>query len=62
LQIFGPVQLIFKFSSLKEVVERSNNTCYGLSAGVMTRDINNALAVAKSLQAGIVWYVARARF
>jgi len=54
-EIFGPVQSIFKFSSLDEVIERANNTSYGLAAGVITNDINKALKVIEHLQAGSVW-------
>jgi len=54
-EIFGPVQSIFKFSSLDEVIERANNTAYGLAAGVITNDINKALKVIDHLQAGSVW-------
>lgn len=38
-EIFGPVQTIFKFSSLKEAIARANNTEYGLAAGVFTKDV-----------------------
>ena len=55
-QIFGPVQSIFKFKTLAEVVERANKTQYGLAAGVFTSDIDKALAVANSIAAGTVWY------
>ena len=55
VQIFGPVQSIIKFKTLEEVIERSNKTQYGLAAGVFTSDINKAMMVATSLQAGSVW-------
>jgi aldehyde dehydrogenase (NAD+) len=54
-EIFGPVQSIIKFSSIDEVVERANNTMYGLAAAVWTRDIGKAHAVANSVRAGTVW-------
>jgi len=54
-EIFGPVMQIMKFKTLAEAVERSNNTCYGLAAGICTRDIGTALATAKELEAGTVW-------
>jgi len=40
---------------MEEVVERANNTCYGLAAAVMTKDLDTALYVANSLRAGTVW-------
>jgi len=37
-EIFGPVMSILKFDSYDEVMERANNTNYGLAAGVFTKD------------------------
>ena len=42
-EIFGPVQSIFKFSTMEELIDRANDTTYGLAAGVLTSNINNAL-------------------
>ena len=54
-QIFGPVQSIIKFKDIQEVTERANRTMYGLAAGVITNDINKAMTLANTLQAGSVW-------
>ncbi|KAH9361856.1 hypothetical protein HPB48_003735 [Haemaphysalis longicornis] len=54
-EIFGPVQQILKFKTLEEVVERCNNTSYGLGAGVLTKDIDKAMMFAQAVQAGSVW-------
>ncbi|XP_006628784.1 retinal dehydrogenase 2 [Lepisosteus oculatus] len=54
-EIFGPVQQIMKFKSIDEVIERANNSEYGLTAGVFTRDINKAMTVSTAMQAGTVW-------
>ena len=54
-EIFGPVMSILKFRDLDEVVQRANNTNYGLVAGVWTRDISKAHAIASSVRAGTVW-------
>jgi aldehyde dehydrogenase (NAD+) len=54
-EIFGPVMSILKFHDLDEVVQRANNTNYGLVAGVWTRDISKAHAIASSVRAGTVW-------
>jgi aldehyde dehydrogenase (NAD+) len=54
-EIFGPVMSIIKFHDIDEVVERANNTMYGLAAGVWTRDIGKAHAIANSVRAGTVW-------
>ncbi|XP_033332496.1 aldehyde dehydrogenase 1A1 isoform X1 [Megalopta genalis] len=54
-EIFGPVQSILKFETLDEVIERANNTRYGLAAGVLTKDIDKALTFAQAVEAGSVW-------
>jgi acyl-CoA reductase-like NAD-dependent aldehyde dehydrogenase len=54
-EIFGPVQQIFRFSSLEEVIERANNTSYGLAAGILSKNIDTALTFAQTVQAGSVW-------
>jgi len=54
-EIFGPVMSILKFRSTDELVERANKTMYGLAAGVWTRDIGKAHAIANSVRAGTVW-------
>jgi len=54
-EIFGPVMTILKFQSTEEVIERANATSYGLAAGVWTRDIGKANAVANGVRAGTVW-------
>lgn len=58
-EIFGPVQSILKFSTLEEVIERANNTNYGLASGVLTKNIDTALNFAKAVEAGSVWYIKR---
>ncbi|KAI8424180.1 hypothetical protein MSG28_002766 [Choristoneura fumiferana] len=57
-EIFGPVQSILKFDTLEEVLDRANNTNYGLAAGIFTKDINNALQFAKHAEAGNVCGIA----
>ena len=42
-EIFGPVQSIMKFETMEELIERVNDTSYGLAAGVLTSNVNNAL-------------------
>src|SRR6201990_2687221 len=54
-EIFGPVMNILRFRDIEEVVERANNTPYGLAAAVWTRDIGKAHAIANNVQAGTVW-------
>ncbi len=54
-EIFGPVASILKWSSVDEVIERANNTIYGLAAGVCTRDTGKSIRLARSIEAGTVW-------
>lgn len=54
-EIFGPVMSILKFKDYDEVIERANNSEYGLAAGVCTRDIGLALKTMTDVQAGTVW-------
>jgi len=54
-EIFGPVLSILSFESEEEVIERANNTPYGLSAGVFTNDIKRGHRVIHQLQAGTCW-------
>jgi len=54
-EIFGPVMSILKFKTLDEVIERANNTAYGLGAGVVGTDINKVNYVVKKLRVGQVY-------
>ncbi|KAI9999813.1 hypothetical protein NQD34_011656 [Periophthalmus magnuspinnatus] len=54
-EIFGPVMQILKFKTLEEVIERANDTKYGLAAAVFTRDIDKAHYISNGLRAGTVW-------
>ncbi|HSI47183.1 MAG TPA: aldehyde dehydrogenase family protein [Ideonella sp.] len=54
-EIFGPVAAVLPFDDLDEVVRRANDSPFGLGAGVWTRDIGRAHAIARRLQAGSVW-------
>jgi betaine-aldehyde dehydrogenase len=54
-EIFGPVMSILTFSTEDEVVERANQTPYGLSAGIFTNDIRRAHRTAQRVEAGSVW-------
>ena len=54
-EIFGPVLSILSFDSEDEVIERANNTSFGLSAGVFTNDIKRGHRVIHQLQAGTCW-------
>jgi aldehyde dehydrogenase (NAD+) len=54
-EIFGPVVSILPFKSVNEVIERANNTHYGLAAAVWTKDLDKAHAFAREVKAGTIW-------
>jgi aldehyde dehydrogenase (NAD+) len=54
-EIFGPVMSILKFKNIDEVIARANKSEYGLGAGVVTKNVENALKVANGLRAGTVY-------
>jgi betaine-aldehyde dehydrogenase len=54
-EIFGPVLSLLSFDDEDEVVARANDTEFGLSAGVFTKDMARAHRVAGDLQAGTLW-------
>uniref|UniRef100_A0A452UWU4 10-formyltetrahydrofolate dehydrogenase n=1 Tax=Ursus maritimus TaxID=29073 RepID=A0A452UWU4_URSMA len=54
---FGPIMVISKFQNgdIEGVLQRANNTEYGLASGVFTRDISKAMYVSERLEAGTVF-------
>lgn len=54
-EIFGPVVTITKFKDVEDLVEKANDSEYGLAAGIHTSNINNAINVSNRLNAGTVW-------
>ena len=54
-EIFGPVLAIMTFRTVEEAVEKANNTCYGLSAGVWTDKGSKIFSTLSRLRAGVVW-------
>jgi betaine-aldehyde dehydrogenase len=54
-EIFGPVVVAAPFRTLDDIAAEANNSDYGLGAGIWTRDISKAHALAKKLRAGTVW-------
>ncbi|GAB7349464.1 hypothetical protein MBLNU459_g0177t1 [Dothideomycetes sp. NU459] len=53
-EIFGPVMALNTFDDEDEVMERANDTEYGLYASVFTKDISRAMRIAKKFQSGQV--------
>ncbi|KAG6658490.1 aldehyde dehydrogenase family 2 member C4-like [Carya illinoinensis] len=54
-EIFGPVMALSKFKTIEEAIKKANSTRYGLAAGIVTKDLNVANTVSRSVRAGTVW-------
>ncbi|NDC37247.1 MAG: aldehyde dehydrogenase family protein, partial [Proteobacteria bacterium] len=54
-EIFGPVLAVQTFRTVDEVIEKANNTPYGLSGGVWTDKGSKIFKVSSQLRAGVVW-------
>jgi len=54
-EIFGPVVTAMPFKSIDEIATEANDTRYGLAAGIWTKDVGKAHALANKLKAGTVW-------
>ena len=52
---FGPVMPLMKFGSVDEVIERANNSEYGLAGAVWTKDTDKGVEIAEQLETGTVW-------
>jgi acyl-CoA reductase-like NAD-dependent aldehyde dehydrogenase len=53
-EIFGPVAPVLAVADEKEALEVANDTTYGLSAGVITPNLEKAIYLAEGLEAGMV--------
>ncbi len=54
-EIFGPVTAVTTFKDTEEAIELSNDTLYGLGAGLWTRDAHEIYQVPRAIKAGRVW-------
>jgi aldehyde dehydrogenase (NAD+) len=54
-EIFGPVASVLSFESQEDVIDRANDTNFGLAAAVFTKDVKKAHRFAEKVKAGFVW-------
>ncbi|MDV8070575.1 aldehyde dehydrogenase family protein [Rhodococcus sp. IEGM 1366] len=54
-EVFGPVQSVLRFSNFEQAIQIANDSEYGLSAGIFTRDFATAHRAATRLSAGQVF-------
>ncbi len=54
-EIFGPVMSVLSFQDEAEVIERANNTPFGLAAGLFTSNLARAHRIVRKLKAGSCW-------
>jgi betaine-aldehyde dehydrogenase len=54
-EVFGPVLTMQTFSTEAEAIRMANDTQYGLSASVLSQDVNIPMRVAMALESGSVW-------
>ncbi|WP_312866540.1 aldehyde dehydrogenase family protein [Streptomyces boluensis] len=54
-EVFGPVVAVLAYTTDEEAVALANDSEYGVSAGVWSRDARRAFDVAEALESGMVW-------
>lgn len=53
-EIFGPVTAVIPFSSESQAIELANGTIYGLSGSIWTRDVGQAMRMARAVDSGVL--------
>lgn len=54
-ELFCPIMCLFKFKTLDEVIQRANNSAYGLVSGIFTQNMDTAMKAVNSIRTGTVY-------
>jgi acyl-CoA reductase-like NAD-dependent aldehyde dehydrogenase len=54
-EAFGPVLPLLRFSNVEDVIARANASEYGLAGAVWSKDVDQAIAIARQIETGTVW-------
>ena len=54
-EIFGPVLSVIKCSDLTDAINILNDTPYGLSSSIFTKNVNDAFTAVRDIKAGITY-------
>jgi aldehyde dehydrogenase (NAD+) len=52
-ELFGPITILFKVSNFKEALDLANNSPYGLTATIHTKNVNRATEFSRKIQSGV---------
>ena len=61
-EIFGPVMSVMEWSDYEDMLKKANGVIYGLTAAIVTNDLNKAMETAERIEAGYVWINAQGRY
>jgi acyl-CoA reductase-like NAD-dependent aldehyde dehydrogenase len=54
-EAFGPILPMLKFANIDEVIDRANDSEYGLAGAVWSKDLDQAMSIARRMETGTVW-------
>ncbi len=61
-EIFGPVMSVFKWSQYEDMLSKANGLVYGLTASIVTNNLDQAMETAERIEAGYVWVNSSGRY
>jgi acyl-CoA reductase-like NAD-dependent aldehyde dehydrogenase len=54
-EAFGPILPMLKFQDIDDVIERANDSEYGLAGAIWSKDTDKAMDIARRMETGTVW-------